>query len=62
MNADYYAIRQLSPYRGMLFVIEVEGALAYSSDGHIWQVHCKNPFSRYWPAGEWIEGDRKSVV
>ena len=57
MNADYYAIRQLSPYRGMLFVIEVEGALAYSNDGHIWQVHCKNPFSRYWPAGEWIEGE-----
>ncbi|MDP2027701.1 hypothetical protein [Sulfuriferula sp.] len=57
MNADCYAIRQLSPYRGMLFVIEVEGALAYSSDGHIWQVHCKNPFSRYWPAGEWIEGE-----
>jgi hypothetical protein len=57
VNADCYAIRQLSPYRGMLFVIEVEHALAHSSDGHVWQVHCKNPFSRYWPAGEWIEGE-----
>ena len=57
MNADCYAIRQLSPYRGMLFVIEVDNALAHSSDGHVWQVQCKNPFSRYWPAGEWIEGE-----
>lgn len=57
MHADYYAIRQLSPYRGMLFVVDIDCALAYSTNGHSWQVHCKNPFNRYWPAGEWVEGE-----
>ncbi|MHB1247340.1 MAG: hypothetical protein ACYCZH_12920 [Sulfuriferula sp.] len=57
MNADYYAIRQLSPYRGMLFVVDIDCALAHSTNGHRWQVHCENPFHRYWPSGEWVEGE-----
>lgn len=57
MHADYYAIRQLSPYRGMLFVVDIDCALAYSTNGQNWQVHCQNPFRRYWPSGEWIEGE-----
>jgi hypothetical protein len=57
VNADYYAIRQLSPYRGMLFVVDIDCAVAHSTNGYRWLVHCKNPFRRYWPSGEWIEGE-----
>ena len=36
MFPQYYSQRQLSPYRGMLHVVDVGYALAYTADGEQW--------------------------
>jgi len=37
-RAEYYAIRRLNPYQGVLQVVDLGGVRMYSSDGRRWQV------------------------
>ena len=43
MHAAYYALRRFSPYQGMVQVVDVGGARAYSTDGRHWTVRLQNP-------------------
>lgn len=43
MRADYYALRRFSPYQGMIQVVDVGTARAYSTDGRHWTVRLQNP-------------------
>lgn len=37
-NARHYAVRRVNPFDGVLQVVEIGGARAYSPDGSIWQI------------------------
>ena len=39
---QYYSVRRLSPFRGLLQVIENQGARALSIDGINWQVQVRH--------------------
>lgn len=43
MHAAYYALRRFSPYQGMVQVVDVGAARAYSTDGRHWTVRLQNP-------------------
>lgn len=55
MNARYYSQRQLSPYRGMLHVVDVGHALAYTVDGEHWRARLRTREGRLWPVGGWLD-------
>lgn len=57
MNPEYYSQRQLSPYRGMLHVVDVGHALAYTADGEEWRARLRNRDGRLWPVGSWIDAN-----
>jgi hypothetical protein len=56
--AKYYSQRQLSPYRGMLHVVDVGHALAYTVDGERWRARLRSREGRLWPVGGWDESVR----
>lgn len=43
MSAAYYALRRFSPYQGMIQVVDVGDARAYSTDGRHWTVRLQSP-------------------
>lgn len=43
MHAAYYALRRFSPYQGMIQVVDVGDARAYSTDGRHWTVRLQSP-------------------
>ncbi|HET9663734.1 MAG TPA: hypothetical protein VFP00_05860 [Burkholderiales bacterium] len=53
--AKYYSQRQLSPYRGMLHVVDVGHALAYTVDGEHWRARLRSREGRLWPVGGWMD-------
>lgn len=55
MDAQYYSLRQFSPYRGMLHVVDVGHALAYTVDGEHWGGRMRNRDGRLWPVGAWVD-------
>lgn len=55
MIAQYYSQRQLSPYRGMLHVVDVGHALAYTLDGEQWRARLRSREGRLWPVGGWMD-------
>lgn len=57
MDAQYYSLRQLSPYRGMLHVVDVGHALAYTVDGERWGGRMRNRDGRLWPVGTWVDSN-----
>ena len=57
MDAQYYSQRQLCPYRGMLHVVDVGHALAYTVDGEHWGARMRNRDGRLWPVGTWIDSN-----
>lgn len=57
MNVQYYCQRLLSPYRGMLHVVDVGHALAYTADGEQWRGRMRNREGRLWPVGTWIDAN-----
>ena len=57
MNAEYYSVRRLCPYRGIFQMVDVGIAYAYSEDGLSWRAFCKNLAGRYSRAGIWVEGE-----
>lgn len=50
MSPTYYALRRFSPYQGMIQVVDVGAARAYSTDGRHWTVRLQNPEARLTPA------------
>ena len=46
MQAAYYALRRFSPYQGVIQVVDVGGARAYSTDGRHWTVRLQSPNTR----------------
>lgn len=54
MSAQYYSQRQLCPYRGMLHVIDVGHALAYTLDGEQWRARLRSR-EGLWPVGGWLD-------
>ncbi|MDE2088383.1 MAG: hypothetical protein KGJ12_00015 [Gammaproteobacteria bacterium] len=57
MSADYYGLRRPSPYLGVIQVVDVGDACAYSVDGRRWQIRGVNTTRRFWPPGEWQENE-----
>lgn len=57
MAAQYYSQRQFSPYRGMLHVVDVGHALAYTVDGEHWRVRLRSREGRLWPVGTWLDAN-----
>lgn len=55
MTPKYYSQRQLSPCRGMLHVVDVGHALAYTVDGENWRARLRNREGRLWPVGGWMD-------
>lgn len=55
MTPKYYSQRQLSPYRGMLHVVDVGHALAYTVDGENWRARLRSREGRLWPVGGWMD-------
>ena len=50
MQAAYYALRRFCPYQGVIQVVDVGGARAYSTDGRHWTVRLQSPNARGLPA------------
>ena len=46
MQAAYYALRRFCPYQGVIQVVDVGGARAYSTDGRHWTVRLQSPNAR----------------
>ncbi len=46
-DAGYYAIRRFCPYQGVIQVVDVGEARAYSLDGRHWQVRMRTASGRY---------------
>ena len=57
----YYSLRRLSPFQGMLQVVDVDSAMAYSSDGRQWQVRCRNHLGHFRTIGLWSEDTRDII-
>lgn len=55
MIVQYYSQRQLSPYRGMLHVVDVGHALAYTIDGEQWRARLRSREGQLWPVGSWVD-------
>lgn len=62
--AEYYSLRRLSPYLGVIQVIDVGTACAYSTTGKKWQVRSVNAYGRYRLTGIWddYENDTPAVT
>jgi len=61
--AEYYSLRRLSPYLGVIQVIDAGTACAYSTTGKKWQVRSVNAYGRYRLTGIWddYENDTQAV-
>ncbi len=61
--ADYYSLRRLTPYLGVVQVIDVGSACAYSTTGKKWQVRSVNAYGRYRLTGIWddYENDTQAL-
>lgn len=46
MRVAYYALRRFSPYQGMIQVVDMGSARAYSTDGRHWTVRLQSPNAR----------------
>ncbi|HFD80512.1 MAG TPA: hypothetical protein ENK05_09010 [Gammaproteobacteria bacterium] len=54
----YYGVRRLGPYLGVIQVIDVGSACAYSTDGVNWRIRQRNPAGRLsWGIVQLREGD-----
>lgn len=62
MQAEYYSIRQLNPYRGLTQVVDLGDARGYSFDGARWQVRCRNQFGQHWTIGIWTDDESRLAV
>ena len=53
--------RSDSPFQGTLRVVDVESAMAYSSDGRHWQVRRRNRLGHFRTVGVWSERARDVI-
>lgn len=47
MTAPYYGVRRLGPYLGVIQVIDVGDACAYSTNGHAWRIRQQTSSGRF---------------
>ncbi len=47
LRPQYYALRRFCPYQGVVQVVEVGNARAYSEDGQHWTVRIERSYTRY---------------
>jgi hypothetical protein len=59
LSPKYYSQRQLRPYRGMLHVVDVGHALAYTVDGENWRARLRSREGSLWPVGSWTDADAR---
>lgn len=57
MYPNYYALRRLNPYRGLIMVADVGNASAHSSDGMTWHLRADDGYGWVRPSGVWVEGE-----
>lgn len=62
MTAHYYSLRRLSPFEGMLQVVEAGDATAFSFDGVQWHVRCRNESGHFRLVGVWSEADSTGIA
>jgi hypothetical protein len=53
--AEYYSLRRLSPYLGVIQVIDVGTTCAYSTNGRNWQLRTINAYGRFRLTGLWSD-------
>lgn len=56
LTPAYYAIHEVSAFRGVLPVTEPGEVLARTADGVHGQLHCMSAYARLWVAGVWWSG------
>lgn len=56
LRPQYYALRRFCPYQGVVQVVEVGNARAYSEDGQHWTVRIERSYTRY-DAGNELDED-----
>ncbi len=61
MTVHYYSLRRLSPFEGMLQVVEVEDSTAFSFDGVRWHIRCRNESGHFRMVGVWSEQTHTSI-
>ncbi len=61
VGGRYYSLRRLSPFQDTLRVVDVESAMAYSSDGRHWQVRRRNRLGYFRTVGVWSERARDVI-
>jgi hypothetical protein len=52
----YFSMRRLNPYRGVVLIVETEGAEAHSFDGLTWHLRGDDGYGWVRPTGIWVEG------
>ncbi len=53
--AEYYSLRRLSPYLGIVQVIDAGTTCAYSTNGRNWQLRTINAYGRFRLTGLWAD-------
>ncbi len=56
MQVRCYARRRLNPYRGVVHVLDLGEAMAYTHDGQIWHLQAEDGQGMMRPVGVWEEG------
>lgn len=59
---SYYSMRQLSPYGGLVQVVDISGFRALSTDGHCWRVQLNQTGARYAMHGVWYRDNASSFI
>jgi len=57
MTAQYYALRRLNPYRGVVQIVAAGAAEARSQDGMTWYLRADDGMGWVRPVGIWVEGE-----
>ena len=60
--SPYYGVRRLGPYLGVIQVIDVGDACAYSTNGHSWQIRQQTASGRFrWGVMQVSDGDMDDI-
>lgn len=61
MPPQYYSVRQFSPYRGVLQVVDLGPVCAHSPDGIHWDIRYRHASGKFWPAGRWSKESSQAL-
>lgn len=62
MTPQYYSVRQFSPYRGVLQVVDLGPVSAHSPDGVHWDIRYRHASGKFWPAGRWSAEGANALI